>query len=293
MKSQRIGFGRPAWVILGVVGWFFLAGPVSVGAASQEKIDRLVQQGAEWVRQGEYGKAIRSLEQAYELSEGNSIPTLVGLSMAYNGNGESAKAVTYARQAVAKSDNDQLYWLALGELTLGLAATEGDASADLPMAFAAIRQLLLETPTGSVPNRLRQRLCWARASLPEESLESLDRVEKQYSRDEVKIVEGHLIPPRQIYVEPMTVSRADERRLGDEEETVIQAVIDTDGCVLGGEVVRSSNEVWTEMAFFAMRRNVFEPARDDDNPVKAFFTLRFDYPNRFQGGERAVPPPGP
>ena len=36
------------------------------------------------------------------------------------------------------------------------------------------------------------------------------------------------------------------------------------------------------MAVAAMRRNVFEPARDGDKLVKAFFTLRFDYPNTFQ-----------
>jgi tetratricopeptide (TPR) repeat protein len=264
------------------MGWFLFADPVSVRAASQDQIDKLVQQGAELVRLGEYDKAVKPLEQANKLSEGSSIPALVGLSMAYNGAGEPAKAAPFARQAVEKSDNDQFYWLALGELTLALAATEGDAAADLPEAFEAIRQLLVEAPTGSVPNRLRQRLCWARASLPDESPESLDRVEKHYSREEVRIVEGNLTPARQIYTEPMKVSRADERRLGDKEETVIQAVIDTDGCVLGGEIVRNSNDVWTELAFAAMRRNVFEPARDGNEPVKAFFTLRFDYPRPFE-----------
>ena len=278
------GFGSRwiGWSSVCVMGWFLFAGPVRVRAASQDQIDKLVQLGAELVRQGEYDKAVKPLEQANKLSEGSSIPALVGLSMAYNGAGEPAKAAPFARQAVEKSDNDQFYWLALGELTLALAATEGEASADLPKAFEAIRQLLVEAPTGSVPNRLRQRLCWARASLPDESPESLDRVEKHYSRDEVKMIEGRLTPARQIYTEPMKVSRADERRLGDKEEAVIQAVIDTDGCVLGGEIVRNSNDVWTELAFAAMRRNVFEPARDGNEPVKAFFTLRFDYPRPFE-----------
>lgn len=259
--------------------------------AQQEKIDNLVQQGAGLVQEGEYAQAVKPLEKAHELSEGSSVPALVGLSMAYNGTGESAKAAQFARLAVEKADNDQFYWLALGELTLALAASEGDASADLPKAFAAIRQLLSESPTGSVPNRLRQRLCWARALLPEDSPESLDRVEKHYSHEEVKVVEGGLTPARPIYTEPMKVTRADERRLGEEEETVIQAVIDTDGCVLGGEIVRNSNDVWTEMAFVAMRRNVFEPARDGDKPIKAYFTLRFDYPNPFQSSGLVETPP--
>ena len=265
-----------------VLGFALVLFSGSVLEAQQERIENLVQEGAKLVQEGDYAKAAKVLEQANELSEGSSIPALVGLSMAYNGSGEPAKAVPFARQAVEKADNDQFYWLALGELTLALAATEGDASADLPKAFEAIRQLLVEAPTGSVPNRLRQRLCWARALLPDDSSESLDRIEKHYSRDEVKIVEGNLTPPRQIYAETMKVSRADERRLGEEEETVIQAVIDTDGCVLGGEIVRNSNDVWTELAFAAMRRNVFEPARDGDTIIKAFFTLRFDYPRPFQ-----------
>ena len=60
------------------------------------------------------------------------------------------------------------------------------------------------------------------------------------------------------------------------------AVVDTDGCVLGGEIVRNSNDYWTELAFATMRRHVFEPARDGETPIKAFVTLRFDYPNPFQ-----------
>jgi tetratricopeptide (TPR) repeat protein len=250
--------------------------------AQQDEIDKLVQKGAKLVQEGDYAEAINSLNRANELAEGSSIPALVGLSMAYNGLGEPQEAVSVARQAIERADNDQFYWLALGELTLALAASEGESSPDLPKALAAIRQLLAETPTGTVPNRLRQRLCWARAELPAASPESLGRTEETFSRDEVRIVEGSLTPPRQIYTEPMTVTRADERRLGDSEETVIQAVIDTDGCVLGGEIVRNSNDYWTELAFATMRRNVFEPARDGDVPVKAFFTLRFDYPNPFQ-----------
>lgn len=265
-----------------VLGFVLVLLAGSVLEAQQEKIDKLVQEGAKLVQEGEFSEAIKVLEQADQIAEGSSIPALVGLSMAFNGNGEPAKAAPYARQAVEKSDNDQFYWLALGELTLALAATEGDASADLPKAFEAIRQLLVQAPTGSVPNRLRQRLCWARALLPEESPESLDRVEQHYSRDEVKIVEGAMTPPRQLYAEPITVSRSEERRLGDNEETVLQAAIDIDGCVLGGEVVRSSNEFWTEKAYAAMRRFVFEPAREGEEPVKAFFTLRFDYPRPFQ-----------
>ncbi len=253
-----------------------------VSAASQDKIDQLVKKGAGLVQEGEYQQAVQPLEQANELAAGSSVPALVGLSMAYNGLDEPAKAAPFARQAVETADNDQFYWLALGELTLALAATEGDASTDLPKAFEAIRQLLLEAPTGSVPNRLRQRLCWARARLPEESLESLGREEEHFSRDEVKTVEGSITPPRQIFAEPIKVTRADERRLGEQEETVIQAVIDTDGCVLGGEIVRETNDVWTEMAYAFMRRNVYEPARENGEPVKAFFTIRFDYPNPFQ-----------
>ena len=268
------------WIWVLVLGWQL--SPSASLQAQQGKIDKLVQQGAGLVQEGEFIRAAKLLEEANRLSEGTSVPALVGLSMAFNGNGEPAKAAPFARRAVEISDNDQFYWLALGELTLALAATEGDESVELPKAFEAIRQLLAEVPNGSVPNRLRQRLCWARAELPEASPESLDRVEKHYSREEVRIVEGALTPPRQIHAEPIKVSRADERRLGEEEETVIQAAIDTDGCVLGGEIIRNSNDVWTEMAFAAMRRNVFEPARDGDKLVKAFFTLRFDYPNTFQ-----------
>jgi tetratricopeptide (TPR) repeat protein len=253
-----------------------------LGAAQQDKVDRLVREGAGLVQEGKYDKAVEVLEQADEIAGGASVPALVGLSMAYNGAGQPAKAAESARRAVETADNDQFYWLALGELTWALAASEGAQSVDLPKAFAAIRQLLAETPMGTVPNRLRQRLCWARAELPAGSPESLGRTEEMFSRDEVRIVEGSLTPPRQIYTEPMTVTRADERRLGDSEETVIQAVIDTDGCVLGGEIVRNSNDYWTELAFATMRRNVFEPARDGEVPVKAFFTLRFDYPNPFQ-----------
>ncbi len=224
------------------------------------------------------------------------MPALVGLAMAHNGNGEPEAALAYARKVVASSGNDQLYWLALGELTLALASSTGQLSSELESAFDAIRNLLDDIPAGSLPNRLRQRLCWARGLLPEGEPEGLARSEKVYSRQEVHADGVGLKPPQRIFSPTIAVSREDQRRLGESEEVVIHAVVDVDGCVLGGEIVADSNDVWTEIVWEALRRHVFEPARLDGEPVKAFVTLRFDYPTPFQEKGSSIPtapPAGP
>jgi TonB family protein len=149
-------------------------------------------------------------------------------------------------------------------------------------AVEAARLYLKEAaPESPALKETRALLCRARDQIPD----GAPPVEGEAS--EPRRVGGEVQRP-EILVQVKPVYSDQARAAGTSGKTILEAIIDEEGCVRNLKPLQELPNGLTESAMAAVRRWVFFPARLAGKPVKVYYVLTIN----FQVQHSPLPPPG-
>ncbi len=235
--------------------------------------DRLLEKGLALVRKGAHRKAVRVLTLANAEVGGQSLPALVGLSVAHNGLEEHARAYSLAKEVLDAGEDASLRAAAANELAhaIALGKVEGEKD-ELEEAFGEVRHYLALEPVGSFSDGLRQRLCsirWqAGLTRPGAGVSSPLEVGEEVEK------------PVRVHTPPPFPESGERRYLTKAERVMMQALIDADGCVDSIEILDATSEVWAKIVVRQAARWVFRPATRDGRAVAVNYRLTTNYSER-------------
>jgi len=106
--------------------------------------------------------------------------------------------------------------------------------------------------------------------------------------EEPHLVRPGVTRPVKVYSPPPHYCEAD-RKAKTEGRLVLETIIDTDGCVAVGHVLKGLTPCLDRAGLGAVQGWVFEPARLDGKPVKVYYTLTVNFV--IENGPAASSPP--
>ena len=175
MQNSRVPMNRPRsgvlLVLVGLVGillvLFFV--PTLLAAQESGRSSKLVEEGFQLLNKRKYSKAIRVLDEANKLEDGESLAAILGLARAFNATGEEEKAASFARQILEKTSMIEMRTWAHIELAQAMGSGPTYDRTIIEQAIEGIRAFLQSQPTGASSEQARIRLCQIRGGLPAEN----------------------------------------------------------------------------------------------------------------------------
>ncbi|MCP4589186.1 MAG: TonB family protein [bacterium] len=233
-----------------------------------------------------YSKSLDTARRVLELSNEQSIRMaayhLLGLSLFESADGDRIRleeAEQAFRKVIELSDGEAVPAL----YSLALVLQELDRQAE---ALATSRVLLALDSAGPFYVRTRILLCDIRSSLQgqETAIEANRDALHQDPTQEVCVdpsetpltIAGDVVASVEIYF-PVAQYTREDRIKRIQGVVILQAIIDTDGCVTNVKVLLPLSEDLTASAVEASKRAVFEPATLNGKPVAVYYNLSTNF----------------
>ncbi|HEX9945009.1 MAG TPA: energy transducer TonB [Thermoanaerobaculia bacterium] len=263
-----------------------------------------LQRAFQLIGEGQFRQAREELERAQALAGGPCGECLLGWAHVHASEKEWDRAAAAAQQAIPLLKSPGVLARAYNQLGTALVQSQGDRG--LAEAEKALRQavdlggawgtlarynlaeLLLKGerwneaaeaaraylkeagPDGMALKPARVVLCQTRSHLPD------DVPPEERESDEPRRVGDEVSRPEIIYqVKPVYTEKARKARTNG--TAIIEAIIDTEGCVRNTRLLQDLHNGLGEAAVAAVRGWVFSPARLEGRPVKVYYVLTVNF----------------
>ncbi|HEX5720762.1 MAG TPA: TonB family protein [Thermoanaerobaculia bacterium] len=280
--------------------------PVADPSVDNPKVLEALKQGMQRLEREEYRAAASEFKRAAKLADGPCGPCLLGLARAYNGKGDGKKAAEAARSAIPLIDRPDALAQAYNEL--GAALAEEKSLAQAEEAFRKSLELGPPSP-GTVranlagvllrSGRHAEALDLARESLSAGPPSTNARIvvceakrelgtpytepalppptERCVPDQRLRLTSGATAPavgttpPRKIFGQMPKPAPMPSGSVST--ESMLDAVIDEDGCVRDIRICKGGEEGFDRAVREAISRWVFEPATVDGKPISVYYTI--------------------